>query len=101
MAAKATRIHTLVLLIALTVAAVTSTVMVAPPVASAGTSGPTTSGDPDRPNDCPKPAAQYSTSNTGVTSVVVETGQRGAKSETNGWSWAMNFIATLLGRHGL
>ena len=100
MAANASRIHTLVLLIALTVAAVTSTVMVAPPVASAGTSGPTSSGDPDRPNDCPKPAAQYSTSNTGVLPVVME-GQRGAQSETNGWSWAMNFIATLLGRHGL
>lgn len=103
MAANASRIHTLVLLIALTVAAVTSTVTVAPPVASAGTSGPVSNGDPDRPNDCPKPAAQTNSSysSSGISSVVVGKGQRGAKSETNGWSWAMNFIATLLGRHGL
>jgi hypothetical protein len=101
MAAKASRIHTLFLLIALTVAAVTATVTVAPPVASAGSSGPTTNGDPDRPNDCPKPSAQTQSSTSGLVPVIVDGGPQGAQSETHGWSWAMNFIATLLGRHGL
>jgi hypothetical protein len=103
MAAKASRIHTLFLLIALTVAGVTATVVVAPPQATAGSSGPTTNGDPDRPNDCPKPAAQQPTTNlvNGFSPITGGKLARGAQSGMYGWSWAMNFVATLLGRHGL
>jgi hypothetical protein len=106
MAAKASRIHTLFLLVALTVVTPTATVILSPSVATAGSNGPTSNGDPDRPNDCPKPQSQpgivagpivnnddFDAPNPGLVPVEVR--------DQNGWSWAMKFIATLLGRHGL
>lgn len=106
MAAKASRKYTLLLLFALSVATLTSTVMVAPVVAASGSGGPCSNGDPDRPNDAPKPTAQPQ-----VTSPPkLLTYGRGAGSrdsairgtmDARGWSWAMETIATLLGRRGL
>ncbi len=100
MAAKASRAHTLFLLVVLTVASLTATVTVAPYVATAGPIEPVNNGDPDRPNDCPKPATQPSIVNGSILPSGVGAAT-GSKREASGWSWAMSFIATLLGRHGL
>ena len=100
MAAKASRIYTLFLLIALTVGSLTATVTVSPSVAIAAPNGPTNNGDPDRPNDCPKPA--YSPNST--ERPVVERSSEPSREwceVVDGWSWAVDYIATLLGRHGL
>jgi hypothetical protein len=101
MAAKASRIHILFLLIALTVGSLTATVTVSPSVATAAPNGPQNSGDPDRPNDCPKPA--YSP-NTGQPVESADGDRVGVPTEDEGgggWSWIMELIATLLGRRGL
>ena len=105
MAAKASRAHTLFLLIALSVASLTATVTLAPVTALAGTNGPTASGDPDRPNDSPKPTAQP---NTGSQSLAGGVGVGGVDApaveeaeEGSAWSRVLAFIATLLGRYGL
>ena len=107
MAAKASRIHTLFLLVALTVVTPTATVILSPSVATAGSNGPTSNGDPDRPNDCPKPQSQPGI----VAGPIVNNDDRNdapspelvsaERRDLYGWSWAMKFIATLLGRHGL
>ncbi len=103
MPAKASRIYTLLLLFALSVATLTGTVMVSPVVAASGSGGPVTNGDPDRPNDAPKPSAQPSV--TSQPKLCAGSGViRGAGGSVVGaqrWSWAMDFIATLLGRRGL
>ena len=104
MAAKASRTYTLFLLVALTVASLTATVTVSPCVVSAGTTEPTLNGDPDRPNDAPKPTTQPSSASSsnriqraGGSPVSAMGGER----ESMGWSWAMSLIAPLLGRYGL
>lgn len=99
MAAKASRIHTLLLLFALSVSALTSTVMVAPVALASSSGGPATNGDPDRPNDSPKPSATQQGTPTKLYSTGSVVGE--AKGSSARWSWAMEFIATLLGRHGL
>jgi hypothetical protein len=100
MAAKASRIRTLLLLIALGVATLTATVTVAPHVVMASPgSGPCGNGDPDRPGDtAPKP-----TSSPNFASAQMRSVDRGgqASERAHHWSWAMDLIATLLGRHGL
>lgn len=106
MAANASRAHTLFLLIALSVASLTATVTVAPVTALAGTICPTNNGDPDRPNDLPKPTTQPNTSSrivaggVGAGWVDEPTVER-EPEEASAWSWVMEFIATLLGRYGL
>jgi hypothetical protein len=99
MAAKASRIHTLLLLVALGVSALTATVTVAPVALAGSSSGPVSNGDPDRPNDSPKPAAQQQSSST--TKLVAKSSIVSPVTGSARWSWAMEFIATLLGRHGL
>lgn len=107
MAAKASRVHTLFLLIAFSVVSLTATVTVAPVPALAGTICPTSNGDPDRPNDLPKPTAQPNAGSRilagGVgAGWVEEPTVEGEPEEASGaWSWVMDFIATLLGRYGL
>ena len=100
MAAKAPRIHILFLLIALTVGSLTATVTVSPSVATAASNGPTNSGDPDRPNDCPKPA--YSP-NAGQPIESAEGDQLAVPTEDEGggWIWIMDLFTILLGRLGL
>ena len=99
MAAKASRIHILLLLFALSVSTLTATVMVAPVALASSSGGPASNGDPDRPNDCPKPSAQQQstpTNNLSSARLIVDRGAGSAR-----WSWVMESIATLLGRHGL
>ena len=104
MAAKASRTRTLFLLVALAVATLTVTVTVTPRVSMAGTVNPASNGDPDRPNDAPKPAAQPSVVNGRIVAVGPATGTsaRGSGSgDEAGWSWAVSLIASVLGRQGL
>jgi hypothetical protein len=103
MAAKASRVYTLLLLFALSVATLTGTVMVSPVVAASGSGGPCTNGDPDRPNDAPKPTAQPQVTSvpklsSGSSTIRAAGGER---AHAPGWSWAMEYIASLLGRRGL
>ncbi|MEO6463068.1 MAG: hypothetical protein ABIP29_08325 [Candidatus Eisenbacteria bacterium] len=105
MAAKASRVYTLFLIIALTVASLTASVTVAPVTALAGASNPTNNGDPDRPNDAPKPTTQPNAGSpilAGGVSVgpVVESTVE-SEAEVSAWSRVKFFIATLLGRYGL
>lgn len=100
MAAKASRIHILLLLLALSVSALTATVMVAPVALAASSGGPASNGDPDRPNDCPKPSAQQQSTPTSNLSSAKGSLVKKAEGSAR-WSWAMEYIASLLGRHGI
>ena len=100
MAAKASRTYTLLLLIALSVASLTVTVAVPPVAVASSSGGPAANGDPDRPNDCPKPTVAQQSSSSNLVSTS-RRGDMGGKGAAHGWSWAMEYIATLLGRHGL
>jgi hypothetical protein len=99
MAAKASRTHTLFLLIALAVAWTTVTVTVSPTVATAASYGPQNSGDPDRPNDAPKPTSATPTIADRLELVGVEEPEDTSEGgEGTSWNWVMAIIATLLGR---
>jgi len=104
MAAKATRTYILVLLLALGVVTLTATVGISTVVAAAGTGGPSTNGDPDRPNDSTKPAMQQtaptSVKPSGESRSGVPAPSAGVDRAEQGWTWAKWYVASLLGRFG-
>ena len=98
MAVKACRSLTLILLLSLSVVALTATVDV-PTVVAATSGGSGTCGDPDSPKDTgPRPvAAQASTKPaTSVIAVVPVT-----QSKAVGWMMVQQMLNALLGRPGL
>jgi hypothetical protein len=100
MAVKACRSLTLILLLCLSVVAMTATVGV-PTVVAASSSGSGTCGDPDSPKDTgPRPAATQASTKPAVTaSIAVSPGQSDRANLQ--WMVVQQLLSALLGRPGL